>query len=1232
MATNPSLEFTLKLAADQFQAEIKRAQASFDEAMKGFEESTKKPAEGLSAAFSKLGIRDAKTIQADIDAINAAMKTLADSGNLSSSELQRAFAAAEKKVKALANEMGAAQAKAQTFALSVNAGFASIGIRSSGQITADIAKIETALRQLANDAAVTGKDFDRAFAAGQVKLAELRAEMSGASGAAANFGKSAQAIPAQLGGISSAVSSLAGPLLALFSVGKIAEYTVAIDGLRRSFQAITGSAEAAAREFDYISRTSNRLGLDIESAGKAYAGLIAATKGSSAEGAQTRAIFESVSNAMSKLGKSSADTEGALLALQQMFSKGTVQAEEFRGQLAERLPGALKATADEMKLSKEQFTKLLETGQLLATDVAPALAKGLEKIYGGGSQAEVQGFNAEWNRLKNTLALVGGSLSESEGVLTAVKFAFDGIRTVILALVTAIAASAAGFSNLTKQFAELFRTLSTFNFKGFIDRFSEIGSTIPPSLARLSEETKKAGLSFIGLDESAKKTAASTGEVAANADEASGSIYALRAAILAESEAQEKSTQNRQLALEALQQQNKADAERLAIAGNQIEITNQAAEAAQKEADLSREVALSKETEAIQARRLLEIQQESLAKKTQATDSERKALDDQIAKQKQVAEAKELEAQKTRAQAEALEIVAEKRRIDATAAQNNAARVQEFRQALDAANDGVIKATETGIGLEEATRKQRDATALYRDALSDATKALEEKEAAEQRQLAVLQKRQSLDVEKIKTERAQAEARGDALAVSQADVALADLGAKNAKEKAAQLQEQYDVQRKLADAQIAEINASSKNADQKQAEIAAIRDNLALKQLDTEASNEQTKQAEANAEKVVQAERTKQDAIRGTTTAVDEGVGALDRFAASSQEAASKTDRAVRQMTLGFKLTEEATKALAASWGLGLPLTPIQAADAEVKKVQQDLAQFRDVLQTLPGEWQTAFNGMQSALMIGLEVAEQKKSLQTAIENVQSLDEAWFEAGNTISDTANASDFANRNLKLLDAADLSRLQGAVDAARQRFEQFRGQIDQAKGALEGIGDTLLENLLRQSGQLAAVENLNYQKQLKQAAELRAKGGAEAEADYQRTLALLEISHKKALENIAIQEKTKADADAKAQQQALDNLAKQGKAQAEIDAAKKQAAEDAAKKNKETLDLLNQINQAQSRGGEKQFTTTAPVTTGAGAQQGGPVTINFNVNASELLTEASIRDNIIPVINKTLRRGG
>ena len=41
------------------------------------------------------------------------------------------------------------------------------------------------------------------------------------------------------------------------------------------------------------------------------------------------------------MGLSADQTSGVLLALQQMISKGTVQAEELRGQLGERLPGAL---------------------------------------------------------------------------------------------------------------------------------------------------------------------------------------------------------------------------------------------------------------------------------------------------------------------------------------------------------------------------------------------------------------------------------------------------------------------------------------------------------------------------------------------------------------------------------------------------------------------------------------------------------------------------------------------------------------------------------------------------------------------------------------------------------------------------------------------------------------------------------------------------------------------------
>ncbi len=92
----------------------------------------------------------------------------------------------------------------------------------------------------------------------------------------------------------------------------------------------------------FIGETADRLGLELLSAGQAYSSLLAATQGTNLAGEETRSIFTAVAGAMSALGKSAADTEGALQAVQQMVSKGTVQAEELRGQLGERLPGAFR--------------------------------------------------------------------------------------------------------------------------------------------------------------------------------------------------------------------------------------------------------------------------------------------------------------------------------------------------------------------------------------------------------------------------------------------------------------------------------------------------------------------------------------------------------------------------------------------------------------------------------------------------------------------------------------------------------------------------------------------------------------------------------------------------------------------------------------------------------------------------------------------------------------------------
>ena len=78
-----------------------------------------------------------------------------------------------------------------------------------------------------------------------------------------------------------------------------------------------------------------------------------------------------VSKAATTLGLSSSEADGALLAVSQMMSKGTVQAEELRGQLGERLPGAFQIAARAMGVSTSELGKMLEAGQVIAEDFLP---------------------------------------------------------------------------------------------------------------------------------------------------------------------------------------------------------------------------------------------------------------------------------------------------------------------------------------------------------------------------------------------------------------------------------------------------------------------------------------------------------------------------------------------------------------------------------------------------------------------------------------------------------------------------------------------------------------------------------------------------------------------------------------------------------------------------------------------------------------------------------------------
>ena len=204
------------------------------------------------------------------------------------------------------------------------------------------------------------------------------------------------------------LATMAGKFGALFGGISTAAFSksiwdagVAMQKLDNGFKAITGSSAKAKKEIEFLRQTSDDLGLNFLGAADAYKLLTAAAKGTPMEGEQTKSIFLGIAEASTVLGLSADDTTGALRAISQMMSKGNVQAEELRGQLGERLPGAFKLAAKAMGVTTPELNKMLEGGKVLATDMLPKLADELHKLYAKAAVEQADGAIQNLNRFQN---------------------------------------------------------------------------------------------------------------------------------------------------------------------------------------------------------------------------------------------------------------------------------------------------------------------------------------------------------------------------------------------------------------------------------------------------------------------------------------------------------------------------------------------------------------------------------------------------------------------------------------------------------------------------------------------------------------------------------------------------------------------------------------------------------------------------------------------------------------
>lgn len=235
------------------------------------------------------------------------------------------------------------------------------------------------------------------------------------------------------GSAASSTSLLATAIQSLIAAGvakAFVDANVDLERFERAMTALKGSTEASAKELVYIREVSNRLGLDVKTTADAYISLTAATKGTALEGEQSRRIFEAISGAMSLLGKSSADTSGALLAINQIVSKGTVSMEELRGQIGERLPGAFAIAAKSMGLTTQELDALVTSGNLTANEFLPRFAAGIEEAF--GKVDTVDTFSAAMARARNAVDELFQEIGKS-GVIDGLAVALGAVSKLVQA-------------------------------------------------------------------------------------------------------------------------------------------------------------------------------------------------------------------------------------------------------------------------------------------------------------------------------------------------------------------------------------------------------------------------------------------------------------------------------------------------------------------------------------------------------------------------------------------------------------------------------------------------------------------------------------------------------------------------------------------------------------------------------------------------------------------------------
>lgn len=222
----------------------------------------------------------------------------------------------------------------------------------------------------------------------------------------------------RLGGFMRTAAAAFGVYSALDVGRKIFMQVKEIDQLNKAMIQVTETTDAFNQATIFLSNLAERTGVDLNDLQFSYTKFLASAKETNLTLAETQDIFTQTATAGAVLGLSTDQVNGAMRALEQILSKGKVQAEEIRGQLGERLPGAFQILAKSMGKTTEELNKMLEDGKVISDEVLPGFAKALEETFSLQNIERVETLAAAQGRVGNAWNEFIRSLENDGGTLT----------------------------------------------------------------------------------------------------------------------------------------------------------------------------------------------------------------------------------------------------------------------------------------------------------------------------------------------------------------------------------------------------------------------------------------------------------------------------------------------------------------------------------------------------------------------------------------------------------------------------------------------------------------------------------------------------------------------------------------------------------------------------------------------------------------------------------------------